>query len=225
MTNPGFRILPLEQRADRQLIERFRDLATPLISDNMNRIQGATVPLAPLHRSGKILGSAFTVRTRTGDNLMVHKAIDLAAPGDVIVVDAGGDLAQAIIGEIMMRLAIKNQLAGYVIDGAVRDSSAFYDADFPCFARGVSHRGPFKEGPGEINVPVSVGGMIVHPGDIIVGDRDGIVAISPELAEQTVELALSQKLREEQIFRTVEDRTIDRNWIDEVLRQKGCDFK
>jgi regulator of RNase E activity RraA len=225
MTNPGFRILPLQQRADRQLIEQFRDLATPLISDNMNRIQGATVPLTPLHRSGKILGSAFTVKTRAGDNLMVHKAIDLAAPGDVIVVDAGGDLAQAIIGEIMMRLAIKNQLAGYVIDGAVRDSSAFYDADFPCFARGVSHRGPFKEGPGEINVSVSVGGMIVHPGDIIVGDRDGIVAISPELAEQTAELALAQKAREEQIFRTVEDGTIDRTWIDEVLRKKGCDFK
>jgi regulator of RNase E activity RraA len=225
MTNPGFRILPLQQRADRQLIEQFRDLATPLISDNMNRIQGATVPLTPLHRSGKILGSAFTVKTRAGDNLMVHKAIDLAAPGDVIVVDAGGDLAQAIIGEIMMRLAIKNQLAGYVIDGAVRDSSAFYDADFPCFARGVSHRGPFKEGPGEINVTVSVGGMIVHPGDIIVGDRDGIVAISPELAEQTAELALAQKAREEQIFRTVEDGTIDRTWIDEVLRKKGCDFK
>lgn len=224
MANLGFRILPLTQRPDNNLLDRFKGAATPLISDNMNRLQGSSFELRPFHQSGKMLGTAFTVKTRAGDNLMVHKAIDMAQPGDVIVVDAGGEMSQAIIGEIMMRLAIKKRLAGFVIDGAIRDSSAFRAQDFPCFAKGVTHRGPHKEGPGEINVPVTVGNMIVHPGDIIVGDEDGVIAVPLDAAEEIIERVNEQLIREQHIFDTIEDGTVERGWVDATLRQKGCAF-
>ncbi|GGF90683.1 RraA family protein [Paenibacillus abyssi] len=221
-SNLGFRILPLERRAEQSLVDRFARIASPLISDNMNRLQGSAAGLVPIHRSGKLTGTAFTVKTRAGDNLMVHKAIDIAAPGDVIVVDAGGDTTQAILGEIMLRLARKKGIAGYVVDGAIRDSQAFRETDYPCFARGITHRGPYKDGPGEIGVAVNVGGMIVHPGDIIVGDEDGLVAIPLDHANEVIALAEEQQRREKGIMDSIDDGTVDRSWINAALRQKGC---
>lgn len=222
MENIGFRILPIERRPEKVLLESYRDMATPLLSDNMNRLQGTSSDLRPFHKSAKLLGTAFTVKTRAGDNLMVHKALDLAEPGDVIVIDAGGDMTQAILGEIMMRIAMKNGLAGFVIDGAIRDSAAFREKDFPCFAKGITHRGPYKEGPGEINVPVTVGNMIIHPGDIIVGDEDGVIAIPLDYAQEIIDLGIAQQQREDHIMETINNGTVDRLWVDEVLRQKGC---
>ncbi|ADU29607.1 RraA family protein [Evansella cellulosilytica] len=224
MENIGFQILPINRRPNKALIERYRHIATPLISDNMSRLQGTYSHIRPFHKSKKITGTAFTVRTRAGDNLMVHKAIDMAERGDVIVVDAGGDMTQAIIGEIMLRLAKKNGIEGFVIDGAIRDSAAFESHDYPCFAKGVTHRGPYKDGPGEINVPITVGNMIVHPGDIIVGDEDGVIAVPLDFAEELIELATEQETKELGMFEAIENETIDRSWVDETLRQKGCAF-
>ncbi len=224
MVNYGFRVLPLTRRPDLALIEQCRAIATPLLSDNMNRVQGTEAGFNPYHRSAKLVGSALTVRTRAGDNLMVHKAIDMAQSGDVIVVDACGELSQAIIGEIMLRIAEKKGVAGFVIDGAIRDSAAFRERDFPCFARGTTHRGPYKDGPGEINVPITIGRMPVQPGDLIVGDEDGIVAVPYDYAAHIVQAAQLQLKREEAIFDTIEDGTIDRSWVDETLKRKGCDM-
>ena len=111
---------------------------------------------------------------------MLHKALELAQPGDVIVVDAQGDLSNAITGEIMMTQAAMSGVAGVVVDGAIRDSEAMRDLDMPVYAAGVTPKGPYKDGPGEINVPVTCGGVVVNPGDIVVGDADGIVIISPQ---------------------------------------------
>ena len=222
MENLGFRILPLERRPDKSLLIRSERIATPLLSDNMNRLQGTSSGLRPIHKSGKMTGPAFTVKTRAGDNLMVHKAIDMASPGDIIVVDAGGDMTQAVIGEIMMRLAAKKGIAGFVIDGAIRDSAAFQEQNYPCFAKGMTHRGPYKEGPGEINVPITVGNMIVNPGDIIVGDEDGLIAIPLQFAEEIIQLGETQLKKEQVIFAEIESGTINREWVDETLRQKGC---
>ncbi|WP_296975553.1 RraA family protein [Thermobacillus sp. ZCTH02-B1] len=224
MTIPGFRILPMGRRPDPSLVKQFRKIATPLISDNMNRMHAISCELRPFHGGGRMAGTALTVKTRPGDNLMVHKAIDLAEPGDVIVVDAGGEMTHAIIGEIMVRLAVKKGLAGFVIDGCVRDTEAIREGDFPVFARGATHRGPYKDGPGEINVPVSVGGMVVHPGDIIVGDGDGLAVVPADIAQEILDLALAQKKREEAMFAAIEDGTIDRSWIDAVLIRKGCEW-
>lgn len=163
------------------IIAQFRGVATSIVSDNMARLAGAT-GLLPYHGSGTMVGTALTVKTRHGDNLAIHAALKLARPGDVIVVDGGGDISQALIGEIIMTHAQSIGVAGFVIDGAIRDVAAIRASDLPCYARGVTHKGPYKNGPGAINVPVSVGGMVINPGDLILGDDDGIVAVPAELA-------------------------------------------
>lgn len=170
----GARQNPPAQPVDPAIIEAFRSAATAVISDNLHRLPGS-VGLRAFHRGAKLVGTALTVRVRAGDNLAIHQALNIAQPGDVIVVDGGGDTSRALIGEIMKAIAESRGAAGFVIDGAIRDAGAFAASDFPCYARAAIHRGPYKNGPGEINVPVSVGGWIVSPGDVVVGDEDGIV--------------------------------------------------
>lgn len=183
-------------KAPPALIEAFRAAPTSVISDNLARLPGA-VGLRPFHRGGPLAGVAYTVRTRPGDNLAIHKALELVGPGDVIVVDGGGDETRALVGEIMLNIAKYRGAAGYVIDGAIRDAGALAASDFPVFARTAIHRGPYKNGPGEINVPVSIGGMVVLPGDIIVGDEDGVVAFSQAIAPGLLEAVKAQIKREE----------------------------
>src|SRR5438552_18479690 len=178
------------------LIEAFKNAPTSVISDNLARLPGA-VGLRPFHRGGRLVGTAFTVRTRPGDNLAIHRALELVGPGDVIVVDGGGDETRALVGEIMKNIAEYRGASGYVIDGAIRDVAAFTASDFPCFARAVIHRGPYKSGPGEINVPVSVGGAVISPGDIVVGDEDGVVSFSQAAAPALLEAVKAQVAREE----------------------------
>ena len=177
------------------LIEAFRSAPTSIISDNLSRLPGA-VGLRPFHRGGTLVGCAFTVRTRPGDNLAIHKALEFVGPGDVIVVDGGGDETRALIGEIMLNIAQYRGAAGYVIDGAIRDRAALAASDFPVFARAAIHRGPYKSGPGEINVPVSIGGSVIAPGDIVVGDEDGVVAFSQAIAPALLEAVQAQIKRE-----------------------------
>jgi regulator of RNase E activity RraA len=142
----------------------------------------------------------------------------------VLVVDAGGDMTNAIVGEIMLRLAQKKGIAGFVIDGAIRDTAAFAGDTFPVYARGITHRGPYKDGPGEINVPVSIGGMVVHPGDIIVGDEDGLVVVPLDEAEAVLKLVREQQIKEKDILQSIEDGTVNRDWVDQTLKQRGCEF-
>ena len=193
------------------------------LSDCMNRLPGAD-GLDPMHRGDAMLGIALTVRVAPGDNLMVHKAIDIAQPGDVIVVDAGGDLSQAIIGEIMSTLAAKRGVAGMVINGAIRDSGALAVSRFPVYARGVTHRGPYKNGPGEINVPVSIGGMVVCPGDIMVGDEDGVVAVPVDIAPTVLKAAKAKAKEEDAVLKGIRKGKVDRSWVDKTLKERGCDF-
>ena len=183
-------------KAAPELIEAFRAAPTSIISDNLARLPGA-VGLRPFHRGGALAGCAFTVRTRPGDNLAIHKALELVGPGDVIVVDGGGDETRALVGEIMLTIAQYRGAAGYVIDGAIRDRAALAQSDFPVFARTAIHRGPYKSGPGEINVPVSIGGLVISPGDIVVGDDDGVVAFSQAIAPTLLEAVKAQMKREE----------------------------
>ncbi len=217
----GFRILPSPKRADPKLLERLRKLPVSNVSDNMARCYGAS--LQPFHQSGKLVGTAFTVKTRPGDNLIVHKALDMAAPGDVIVVDAGGALDQAIIGELMSGWAEKRGVAGIIIDGAIRDSDVLGERDFPVYAAGVTHRGPYKDGPGEINVAISVGGMVVRPGDLITGDHDGVLAIPQEDAERVITAAEAQNKKEQAAMAAIAAGTYDRRWVDEALKARGYD--
>ena len=219
MTELGFRIEPNAPLIDPELIAAFESVVTPHISDSINRLAGG-YNLRPVNMRGKLVGTALTVRARAGDNLMMHKAIEMAEAGHVIVVDGGGDLSRALTGELMARSSIRKGIRGFVLDGAVRDVSFFRDGDFPCYARGVTHRGPFKEGPGEINVPVSIDGMVVSPGDLIVGDEDGIVAIPACEAQAVLELSRAKAAAEAAIIKAIESGSMKRGWIDETIARK-----
>jgi RraA family protein len=222
MAQPGFRILPFGPQPDPALLSQLAAVATAHLSDNMHRMQAVAAEIRPYHKGGKLIGPALTVRVPPGDNLMVHKAIDMARPGDVIVVDAGGITAQAIIGEIMSLHAETRGVAGMIIDGAIRDAGALAASAFPVYARGVTHRGPYKNGPGEINVDVSIGGLVIHPGDIVVGDEDGLLALSPEEAPALAKAAAAYLQKELDILADIRAGRVDRAWVDAMLEQKGC---
>lgn len=186
------------------LLDFFRNSATASISDNLDRLPGA-VGLRPFHAGGFMIGTALTVRTCAGDNRAIHQALDIVKPGDVIVVDGGGEISRALVGEIMMTIAASRGAAGMVIDGAVRDAEALARSSFPCFARAAIHRGPYKNGPGEINVPVCVGGMLVTPGDIVVGDADGVVAFPVAIAAELAGRVRAQEAREAEILQSIHE--------------------
>jgi len=223
MSNVGFRIFTKVRRPSKDLVEGFRGLPVANIADEMNRFSCVDARIKPINNV-PLLGTAFTVKSRTADNLLFHKALSLAQPGDIIVVDVQGDLVNSVTGEIMMREAVKNKLAGVVVDGAVRDSDALKEMAIPIYAAGVTPKGPYKDGPGEINVPVSCGGIVVNPGDILVGDGDGIVVISPEDAPGILEKAKAKYAKEQAIFKAIEEGTRDKSWVDKELKARGCEI-
>ena len=198
-SNIGFRIYKDFERPDPALVEKFREIPTSNIGDMMNRMYCMHEYIRSINKKN-MSGVAFTVKVPAGDNLLLHYALDLAMPGDVIVVDAGSDLNRSVCGEIMFTYAQNRGIAGLVIDGSIRDSSGAKNLDIPIFAKGITPQGPFKNGPGEINVPIACGGQVVFPGDIIVGDPDGVVVIHKEDAPEVVELAIDKNQSEEVIL-------------------------
>jgi regulator of RNase E activity RraA len=218
----GFAINQRQPRPAADLLARFVGLPTAVVSDNMHRLFGGGAGLRPLRPGSSLCAPAFTVRVRPGDNLMVHKALDIAEPGDVVVVDAGGDVSNAIIGEIMWRYAERRSLAGFVIDGAVRDTGVLSGDGLPVFARGITHRGPYKDGPGEIGYPVAIGGMVVNSGDIVLGDDDGLLVVPLDAAGAIAALASAQQEREAATLVSIANGTIDRTWIDRTLAERGA---
>jgi RraA family protein len=208
--------LSAPQAAD-NVLTALRDIPVSALSDSMHRNIG-TVGLHPYHRPGKstMAGTAVTMRSRGGDNLTFLRALDFCRPGDVLVIDAGGDLRNAVVGGILTFYAASVGLAGLIVDGAIRDVAEIRDRDFPVYASGVTHRGPYKDGPGEINVPVSVGGMVVNPGDIIVGDQDGLLAIPPADAEEVIEKALVVLRKEAETMRAMREGRWSRAFVDEL---------
>jgi len=178
--------------------------------------------LRPMHKSGHLAGPALTVKCRPGDNLMIHKALTMAQAGDVIVVDAGGDLTNSLFGEIMMATAVKIGVAGVVLNGAVRDSEEIGQGSFPLYAAGVTHRGPYKDGPGEINVPISIDGMVIHPGDLVVGDADGLLCVPIDDAEAVLAATHQKMAAEKKMLADIAAGTLDTAWIDVALKRIGC---
>lgn len=214
MTQFGARRLPSMPPADARHLDQLRHIALPLLSDNMHRGTGSA-GLQPYHKptSSTMAGTAVTVRTRGGDNLLTLRSFDYCRPGDVLVIDAGGDLTNAVVGGIITAAAAMLGLAGVVVDGAIRDVAEIREREFPVYARGVTHRGPYKNGPGEINVPVSIGGMVVQPGDIIVGDQDGLLAFPASEAAALIEMALIQQKKEELQMEEIREGRWDRSFL------------
>jgi regulator of RNase E activity RraA len=220
----GFAIHRIVRRVAHETCEHYRALPTATISDCMSRMAAGGPRLRPMHAGGRLVGPALTVKTRPGDNLMVHKALDLALPGDVIVVDAGGDLTNSIIGELMAAYAVSRGIAGIVINGSIRDSESLARARFPVFAAGVTHRGPLRSGPGEIGRAIAIDGMVIEPGDLMVGDADGVVCV-PYAQAEALHLAVKAKVEAEaQILKDIEGgKGWDRTWIDKALTDLGCE--
>lgn len=223
MANIGFRIYTKINRPDREVVEGFRNLPVANIADMMNRTSCLDAQIKPIGKK-QLIGVAFTVKSRAGDNLLLHKAIQMAEPGDIIVVDTHGDLTNSITGELMMRTAQKKGIAGVVVDGAVRDVEALAGLDMPVYAAGVTPAGPYKEGPGEINVPISCGSVTIFPGDILVGDADGIVVIRPQDAPELKEAVLKKFAGEQAILEAIEKGGRDYSWIDKELNARGCEI-
>jgi regulator of RNase E activity RraA len=213
-------ILQPPRRVSAETVAKFRDIPTAVISDCMFRLFACGPRIRPQHARGNVLaGPAYTVHTRPGDNLFVHKAIDSAQAGDVVVIDAGGDCTNSLMGEMMLTHSETRGLAGVVIDGAIRDSGHVSNHDFPVFAAGITHRGPYQTGPGELNVPVAIGGVVVMPGDLIVGDDDGVVCVPYDMTDQILELATKRLAGENAQRDRVRNGTVDRKWIDDRLTQ------
>jgi regulator of RNase E activity RraA len=220
----GFRILPRQRKVDAETVANFKDLPVANVSDSMFRMSAGGSKLRPMHAGGKMAGPAFTVKTRPGDNLMVHKALMMAEPGDIVVVDAGGDLTNALIGELMLSYAIQRKLGGVVLWGSVRDSAWIREHDFPVFAAGVTHRGPYKDGPGEINVPVALDGMVIEPGDLVIGDDDGLLCVPFEATATVYAEAKKKHEAEEKTYaNTVAGKLDPKTWVDETLKRLGCE--
>ncbi|PZQ50067.1 MAG: methyltransferase [Rhodovulum sulfidophilum] len=218
----GNRIKQGFTRVGRDLVQRYLPLPVANVSDVMSRMTAGGPRLRPMHRAGKLCGPALTVKSRPGDNLMLHKAIDLAEPGDVIVCDAGGEVTNALMGELMLAHAIRRGVGGFVLNGAIRDVEAFQTRNLPVYALGVTHRGPYKDGPGEIGFPVSLDGMVIAPGDLVLGDADGVLCVPRAEAEAILLRARGKQEAEERQMAETEAGTVDRSWIDRVLAQKAC---
>lgn len=202
----GNRIYEKIDRPSKELVELFRGIPSSNINDEMDRLYCMHDYIHPLN-DAPLLGTAFTVKTAIGDNLFIHEALDMAKPGDVLVIDAGSGNNRSLAGEIMFTMAYKKGLAGVVIDGCLRDLDGIRKIPMAVYAKGITPQGPFKNGPGEINVPICCGGQVVFPGDILVGDQDGIVVIHPQDAEAIAKAAIKKKQGEDDTF-----ELMDRNF-------------
>lgn len=218
----GFRVCKRKQNVSADWVEKFRTLPVANVSDVMSRMTAGGAPLRPFYTGPRMVGAAVTVKARPGDNLMVHKALDIAEPGDIVVVDAGGDLSNAIIGELMVAHAAQRGLGGIVIFGAIRDSEELLAGSFPVFAAGVTHRGPYKDGPGEVNVPIAINGMVIDPGDLICGDADGLLSVPLASVETVFEAASKKHAAETKQMENIKLGKNDRAWVDASLQRLGC---
>lgn len=220
---PGFRIRRKIERPPAEVIAGFRAFDTPAISDLMNRLYAMELGIQTLTEpSLRLVGAACTVKTYPGDNLMVHKSLDIAEPGDVIVIDTSGSSMGAVLGDLVSTKARHREVAGFVVDGLIRDLAGIRAlGDFPVFARGVTPIGPLHRGPGEINYPISAGGIVVNPGDVIVGDLNGVVVVPREIASDVLDRLNAQSRTEADYTAAVARGAFSNAWVDNLLDDAG----
>ena len=226
---PGFRYRTDFERPDDEIITSFKELMdqtgclTGNVGDCLGRTAAMNSRIQSLSNGSKLIGPAMTVQVPPIDNLMIHKALTLVKPGDVMVIDAGGDNSCALLGMLMVQTARKLGVAGMVVDGDIRDAAEIRQTGFPIFVAGISPNGPMKEGPGEINYPISCGGKTVMPGDIIVADDDGVVVVKKEHAKNCIEDVKKVIEKEEKRLAEIEAGETTRPGLDEILKQKGIE--
>ena len=222
MTLPeGWEIITDVTRAPDELLERFRGLGSGPVCDALGRFAAMDYQIKPLDPTMELVGSALTVWTRPCDNMAIYRALEMARPNDVLVIATNGHTTNSIWGELTTLVGRARGLAGMVTDGMVRDSREIIEIGLPIFARGLTPNSPFKDGPAKINVPVTCGGCSVSPGDILVGDADGVVIVPQALAEAILERVAAIHDKEAAIRAEIEaGEVIPRNMA-RLLREKG----
>lgn len=209
-------------RVDAAVVAQAARFPSSILADVAGRRGALSGRIAPLAPGMRFAGPALTVEVRPGDNLMIHAAMALAQPGDVIVVDGKGDLTSALMGEIMCQQCVALGVAAVVIDGAVRDSEAIRELAFPMYAAGLNPNGPTKYVPGRVNHPVSLGGVTVNAGDLVVGDADGVTVIERARAASLLPLAEEKVAAETRRIADIRSRKALRpQWLDGALRAAG----
>ena len=209
-------------RVDAATVAQAAPYASSILADVAGRRGALHGRIQPLSPSMRFAGPALTVELRPGDNLMIHAALAVAQPGDVIVVDGKGDLSSALMGEIMSQQAVALGVAAVVIDGAVRDSEAIRELGFPMFAAGLNPNGPTKSVAGRLNHPISIGGVCIQPGDLVVGDADGVTVIEREKAAAMLPLAAEKVAAETKRIADIRSgKALRPGWLDGALRTAG----
>jgi 4-hydroxy-4-methyl-2-oxoglutarate aldolase len=210
------------ERVSPEVVRKAGTFAASILADVAGRRGTLDGRIAPVSPAMRLAGPAFTIEVRAGDNLMIHAAISMAKPGDILVIDGKGDRTCALMGSIMINACRKLGLGGVVIDAAIRDSDELREMGFPVYAVGANPNGPTKFVPGRINWPISCGGIAVHPGDLVVGDADGVVVVEREKAASLLELA-AQKVADERarIADIQAGRNLRPKWLDGALRAAG----
>ena len=210
------------ERVSAEIVQKASQFAASILADVAGRRGTVDGRIRPLSTSTRLAGPAFTIEIRPGDNLMIHAAMAMARPGDILVVDGKADRNCALMGSIMLNACKKLGLGGVVLDAAHRDTEELLALGFPVYSVGSNPNGPTKYVPGRINWPISCGGVAISPGDLVVGDADGVVVIEREKAEAMLGLA-AQKVADEQqrIADIISGRNIRPKWLEGALRAAG----
>jgi len=221
---PGFRIRQEFERLNVAVMQELSQFEVPDISDLLNRLYAIDPQIRCLSGKYRLCGPACTVKVFPGDNLMVHKALDVAQPGDVIVVDGSGSGSRtnALIGDIICTKARHRGIQGFVIDGLIRDLPAIEELGYPVFARGTTAIGPLHRGPGEINFPVACGGTVINPGDVIIADDAGMVAVPYDIVTTVIDILTSQRETNRAYLSAVQRGEFSNEWVDNLLNQHEC---
>ena len=219
---PGFRIKMDVDRLDPELVHAFRSYEVADVSDVLNRMFTMSPEIRNLTNDKPVVGPALTVKLFPGDNLMLHKALDVARPGDIVVVDTSNSQRNAVLGDLVTNKAKHRGIAGFIVDGLIRDLPGLKEADVPVYARGVTPFGPLHRGPGELNYAVSCGGIVVNPGDIVVADTSGIAVVRKEVAEDTIMRLRAHRARMEQYVSDVKAGKFSNDWVDRQLAADHC---
>ena len=215
----GFRVRTPWPRPGQALLDAFGMAASAQAADCMSRLGAMDAGIRPIWRSPRIVGSALTVWCHSGDNLMLHKAISLAVPGDIVVMNTQGNVVNAAFGELLATSAVKMGVRGLIMDGMVRDADAIEALGLPVYARGLCPNGCNKDGAGEVGAIIACGGVAVRPGDVIIADRDGVTVVPLDDAAEVARQAMGQIERERQRMLEIEKGVLVRPEIDESLRK------
>ncbi len=219
MSKAGLYIFTNINRPPQKLIDAFIGIPAATIAGNMNRMSCMNATIQPINNL-PLLGPAFTVKSHPADNLLFQKALDLAQPGDVVVMDAQSDLITPVIGKLLALWAEQRGLGGLIIDGAVCNIEALRKMNIPIYAAGTTLTRSYKDRPGKINVPVTCGGVVVNPGDILIGDEDGVVVINPCDADDVLKKSKDTIRMEQKIIEDIRNGTWSRMWIEEALASR-----